>query len=146
MRISDWSSDVCSSDLVGHLEKKLGVAAAQHRFGQILSIAMPHLSDRLKAKYDRRPELAPLGEQPGEIVDARQVGELVEDEPDAALGRRRKPEHRTRGTFEPAGEQRLRRLEIILRSEEHTSELQSLMRTSYAVFCLKKKNKPNNHV
>src|SRR3546814_10462175 len=28
------------------------------------------------------------------------------------------------------------------RSEEHTSELQSLMRTSYAVFCLKKKNKP----
>src|SRR3546814_10377124 len=29
----------------------------------------------------------------------------------------------------------------IIRSEEHTSELQSLMRTSYAVFCLKKKNK-----
>src|SRR3546814_10354738 len=36
------------------------------------------------------------------------------------------------------------------RSEEHTSELQSLMRISYAVFCLKKKtnhtNKPNNHI
>src|SRR3546814_155543 len=31
-----------------------------------------------------------------------------------------------------------------LRSEEHTSELQSLMRISYAVFCLKKKKKPNN--
>src|SRR3546814_6315393 len=31
-----------------------------------------------------------------------------------------------------------------LRSEEHTSELQSLMRNSYAVFCLKKKNKHNN--
>src|SRR3546814_7969531 len=31
------------------------------------------------------------------------------------------------------------------RSEEHTSELQSLMRISYAVFCLKKKNKHNNH-
>src|SRR3546814_1704643 len=30
------------------------------------------------------------------------------------------------------------------RSEEHTSELQSLMRNSYAVFCLKKKNKSNN--
>src|SRR3546814_8250462 len=30
------------------------------------------------------------------------------------------------------------------RSEEHTSELQSLMRISYAVFCLKKKNKTNN--
>src|SRR3546814_3333712 len=38
----------------------------------------------------------------------------------------------------------------VMRSEEHTSELQSLMRISYAVFCLKKKNKhthnkPNNH-
>src|SRR3546814_7885573 len=31
-----------------------------------------------------------------------------------------------------------------MRSEEHTSELQSLMRISYAVFCLKKKKKPNN--
>src|SRR3546814_969387 len=31
------------------------------------------------------------------------------------------------------------------RSEEHTSELQSLMRISYAVFCLKKKNTNNNH-
>src|SRR3546814_4628863 len=33
---------------------------------------------------------------------------------------------------------------VIRRSEEHTSELQSLMRISYAVFCLKKKNKTNN--
>src|SRR3546814_1064593 len=31
------------------------------------------------------------------------------------------------------------------RSEEHTSELQSLMRISYAVFCLKKKNKDDTH-
>src|SRR3546814_6388447 len=35
-------------------------------------------------------------------------------------------------------------LGMTLRSEEHTSELQSLMRISYAVFCLKKKNKPHN--
>src|SRR3546814_3473374 len=33
-----------------------------------------------------------------------------------------------------------------LRSEEHTSELQSLMRISYAVFCLKKKKINNNHI
>src|SRR3546814_4523758 len=33
---------------------------------------------------------------------------------------------------------------LAARSEEHTSELQSLMRISYAVFCLKKKNKPQN--
>src|SRR3546814_10579484 len=32
-----------------------------------------------------------------------------------------------------------------IRSEEHTSELQSLMRISYAVFCLNKKKKPNNY-
>src|SRR3546814_7657103 len=35
---------------------------------------------------------------------------------------------------------------LLLRSEEHTSELQSLMRISYAVFCLKKKNTKNNHI
>src|SRR3546814_6971313 len=34
----------------------------------------------------------------------------------------------------------------VLRSEEHTSELQSLMRTSYAVFCLKKKTTHSNHI
>src|SRR3546814_1774220 len=39
---------------------------------------------------------------------------------------------------------RSRRFSVRARSEEHTSELQSLMRISYAVFCLKKK-KPNNH-
>src|SRR3546814_5613616 len=33
---------------------------------------------------------------------------------------------------------------VLRRSEEHTSELQSLMRISYAVFCLKKKKEPNN--
>src|SRR3546814_7676605 len=37
------------------------------------------------------------------------------------------------------------RRRLMTRSEEHTSELQSLMRISYAVFCLKKKNNMNNH-
>src|SRR3546814_4373536 len=36
-------------------------------------------------------------------------------------------------------------VEVITRSEEHTSELQSLMRISYAVFCLKKKNKTHTY-
>src|SRR3546814_1027683 len=39
------------------------------------------------------------------------------------------------------GQARLEQLECVRRSEEHTSELQSLMRISYAVFCLKKKTK-----
>src|SRR3546814_2525289 len=43
-------------------------------------------------------------------------------------------------TLEGSGQRRL----ALLRSEEHTSELQSLMRISYAVFCLKKKNKSSN--
>src|SRR3546814_4524415 len=41
--------------------------------------------------------------------------------------------------------QRGLRARQVARSEEHTSELQSLMRTSYAVFCLKKKTKQNYH-
>src|SRR3546814_4220405 len=41
---------------------------------------------------------------------------------------------------------RLRGFPLALRSEEHTSELQSLMRISYAVFCLKKKNKSNTSI
>src|SRR3546814_10702891 len=43
------------------------------------------------------------------------------------------------------GEVQTRSITIAMRSEEHTSELQSLMRISYAVFCLKKKIKTNNH-
>src|SRR3546814_3487310 len=43
-------------------------------------------------------------------------------------------------------EKRLNKLDgVTARSEEHTSELQSLMRISYAVFCLKKKNKTTTH-
>src|SRR3546814_7971969 len=155
MRISDWSSDVCSSDL--HLEEDLGVASAEDRFGKILAIAMAQLADRLEGEHDRRPELAPLGQQPREIVDARQIVQFVEQEPDAAIGGRHKPEQGARGAFEPAGEERLRRLEIILlardedlrpgpfplvesgkdcakrerRWAEHQTAIQSLIRHSY---------------
>src|SRR3546814_1024756 len=54
------------------------------------------------------------------------------------------PTRRTRDTTAP-GRSFAKKLERIstIRSEEHTSELQSLMRISYAVFCLKKKNKEN---
>src|SRR3546814_998252 len=43
---------------------------------------------------------------------------------------------------EDRGSRAVRVIEPVDRSEEHTSELQSLMRISYAVFCLKKKNTP----
>src|SRR3546814_5586150 len=111
MRISDWSSDVCSSDLAtiaahpkcvrqlvakvapaphAHLKPQLALTAAQDRF---------HLGIALKAFRHARHFLARL-------LAARHVA----------------------GAIKP-------------RSEEHTSELQSLMRISYAVFCLKKKKK-----
>src|SRR3546814_2591660 len=55
--------------------------------------------------------------------------------PEERPGARRSHDHAGRGPSE-----RLQRAGPPARSEEHTSELQSLMRISYAVFCLKKKN------
>src|SRR3546814_5215581 len=102
MRISDWSSDVCSSDL------------SRARHGR-----------RLTEVGDRQPRLEVEQQSLRRLLaDAgheAQRGEVVLGE-DPGQGRRR--------------------------SEEHTSELQSLMRISYAVFCLKKKKehiKQHNH-
>src|SRR3546814_1344363 len=98
MRISDWSSDVCSSDLfLPH--------RAVHRVDIIVEIALVLGDDR--AAHDRQ-------RVDGEMrIDAEFDEVVLRDE--AA------------------------HLEILIRSEEHTSELQSLMRISYAVFCLQKK-------
>src|SRR3546814_8370215 len=96
MRISDWSSDVCSSDLqvpafvaLVHCRKHTADAAPDFENAGI-------------------PGLAQSIERPC-ILDVFQPVESLERESSK------------------------------LRSEEHTSELQSLMRISYAVFCLKKK-------
>src|SRR3546814_2921143 len=51
---------------------------------------------------------------------------------------------KSRRSFVPAL-RAARSMTVMMRSEEHTSELQSLMRISYAVFCLKKKNKSNRN-
>src|SRR3546814_5770887 len=94
MRISDWSSDVCSSDLL--LERR------KERFG----IGM----------------FEPIDAQLGA---ARRLGvEIV----------RHRDEARDERLIAPESD----RIAAVDRSEEHTSELQSLMRISYAVFCLKK--------
>src|SRR3546814_3597599 len=95
MRISDWSSDVCSSDL---------------RDGQ-----------RPPAAHRR-------------AVAKREVGPLIALRCDIAVAAIDERDD-VGGIIGPAGcvPERVRR------SEEHTSELQSLMRISYAVFCLKKK-------
>src|SRR3546814_4400996 len=101
MRISDWSSDVCSSDL---------------------------LSDRRRGADDgaRQDDARlPDGGGDGESSRHRAVGR-----PDA--------QRLAQGRTHRVGNDRLEGPAD--RSEEHTSELQSLMRISYAVFCLKKKN------
>src|SRR3546814_9117462 len=75
------------------------------------------------------------------------VTRWTQGEPDGFLARYRRAQERTEALLAPARLLRLpgwrdhvRRTVKLLRSEEHTSELQSLMRISYAVFCLKKKN------
>src|SRR3546814_1809909 len=115
MRISDWSSDVCSSDLHRLRVHQVGLAhVAVHPCAAALGRACVRVEDE-----DRQLRTV-LVEH---VVDGRvrvvlrKVGALLEADPVELVG----------------GEEH--------RSEEHTSELQSLMRISYAVFCLKKKQK-----
>src|SRR3546814_7335435 len=109
MRISDWSSDVCSSDLGRELDWRL------KKFAQRLK------RDALEGvRYrDDRLQISPVR------TIATPDAEALADRLDAMMPRIRITEL----LHEVAQE----------RSEEHTSELQSLMRISYAVFCLKKK-------
>src|SRR3546814_5448918 len=112
MRISDWSSDVCSSDLL--LRADRGQAGNQHQF--VGGRQLHHLARRqqragglLTGHHDMAE---PWREAvPGIVTLRTQFGRGAARVADS-LGR------------------------ALVRSEEHTSELQSLMRISYAVFCL----------
>src|SRR3546814_3924573 len=109
MRISDWSSDVCSSDLLFLANERAlepQIAGIYRRFGlndrqiEIIASATPKRDYYCQSALGNR--LFDLGLGPLALAFT------------AASSRSD-------------------------RSEEHTSELQSLMRSSYAVFCLKKK-------
>src|SRR3546814_7597012 len=114
MRISDWSSDVCSSDLVECDRDPDPVEPAR------------------KAATGDRDDQIPSALRPRD--DRRFRGACGRRESDVARPCRR-----------PCIGGRGRRQDGKLRrSEEHTSELQSLMRISYAVFCLKKKKNKTN--
>src|SRR3546814_6753040 len=107
MRISDCSSDVCSSDLL-RVDVTKGVLVAG-----VVEIDLIDLVDHLP---DQRAILhVVIGVFERGAHDARAI------------------------TFRPFERQVLQLGEELIRSEEHTYELQSLMRISYAVFCLKKK-------
>src|SRR3546814_5874528 len=118
MRISDWSSDVCSSDLLNEFQTGafyLWIVFVEFFFPQIRQLA--EIIDFLPQAINiLRPHDVFLAEE----------GRLVLDDDARRL---RQAQHR------PVQNELLPGLE---RSEEHTSELQSLMRISYAVFCLKK--------
>src|SRR3546814_3383358 len=139
MRISDWSSDVCSSDLG---QGPRSCAAAPAAVGETILSGKGFIPSPakwwgpavLEAECGRTSywairepaplpsRLAPDGCGRAPFFSFSYTLRTVAEE----LSRDHKPRGR-KGLTCP-------------RSEEHTSELQSLMRTSYAVFCLKKKN------
>src|SRR3546814_7734015 len=119
MRISDWSSDVCSSDLTYYETHRQSCPRHWRRDGNDHSVAV----DDLRAGEARRvPEAGPYRSQPRRL---------------APLGG-----HCVAGTED--GRCRVKKSHP--RSEEHTSELQSLMRRSYAVFSLKKQKTYNTNI
>src|SRR3546814_406992 len=185
MRISDWSSDVCSSDLplqevrpcavcnagTGNLRHRLR-ESAEHCCAdplvccRLASSPATRRPRRLFCRGHARTPRQPLS-PPAQLAAVRSAGRQVlrragAREHDPAAGHDRVPAARAdglaHGTFAalddgrdarragpvalacawPAGT-RVAGAARAARSEEHTSELQSLMRISYAVFCLKKK-------
>src|SRR3546814_3386474 len=115
MRISDWSSDVCSSDLL--------VRPTDDAFG--LECERIH--------RDRRRPLLTQGQQVPPQIPGRNGRRALRNIAGVVVAN-----HVAQSPGAPVSEMAVRPFEQ-RRSEEHTSELQSLMRISYAVFCLKKK-------
>src|SRR3546814_8203743 len=122
MRISDWSSDVCASDLEA-LSRGLGVIEKNYA----TSVARGSMS---QAAMDRAMKLITGTQQFEDIGQADIVVEAVFEE----MGVKKDVFGKLDTVMKPGAV-------LATRSEEHTSELQSLMRISYAVFCLKKKKK-----
>src|SRR3546814_8056627 len=119
MRISDWSSDVCSSDLLN----LSGVFFCIRKFAQ-LRLARPLEHSRIITMTSGTGQLAVSPANPAYVASkAALIGLTRQVAYDLAHA------NITVNTIAPG---------VVGRSEEHTSELQSLMRISYAVFCLKK--------
>src|SRR3546814_2823327 len=123
MRISDWSSDVCSSDL------KYGPRSSWVR----ISCGVPRAAIAMSTRFSRSRRVASGTEEVGRARDMGAVSKFVEELCD--YGR-----FWSNGNFNPNFQKVIEIIAAKLRSEEHTSELQSLMRISYAVFCLHKQN------
>src|SRR3546814_8153200 len=125
MRISDWSSDVCSSDL----QSTIAAAATSSVLIAILGFSLRNvvadvfagIALSIERPYRIGDWVAAENGLSGRIIDVNWRSTRLETRDQVQ-------------TIVPNGQIAQQR-----RSEEHTSELQSLMRISYAVFCLKKK-------
>src|SRR3546814_5974424 len=118
MRISDWSSDVCSSDLIEPgTDASIGNGSHADLTPWPVTVRPARCSSFVRG--------APLLHLESVATRYRPSGQRLRRSRDATQGRR--------DSSVPHRDQ------PVARSEEHTSELQSLMRISYAVFCLKKK-------
>src|SRR3546814_5894919 len=130
MRISDWSSDVCSSDL----------PSALHALARVVALIFGAVPQRL---FESRLVVAKVGKGHRRALGrAHRVAFRLQGRvgPAHQLAIFALPAQPQRKSHEAFGRRPAVELDIdAVRSEEHTSELQSLMRISYAVFCLKKK-------
>src|SRR3546814_4972524 len=132
MRISDWSSDVCSSDLQVCLRPRSAVFISVTPFVSV-SLLVP--SARLPERLAEPRQV--IQRQSDERLVARlvalgRVGELLYEIADLCGSLR--PGLRRRRNEKPAELVLTQLQDGLARSEEHTSELQSLMRTSYSYF------------
>src|SRR3546814_10373552 len=138
MRISDWSSDVCSSDLDGNAARVLlpradvhADAAAAETAAADAAATGAHAHSAAAVAVRGPAEQHAIGTEPGRFL--AQLGDHRIHLVLLAVGERAAAALKQRDLLVAAR----RRGKVDARSEEHTSELQSLMRISYAVFCLK---------
>src|SRR3546814_1355604 len=144
MRISDWSSDVCSSDLAARsipsreaLEDYLKALADVTELRHVVALA--GAVDRPLGPFESSMAILETGLFDKYGVETIGVAGHPEGSPDIAPSALQEA-LAWKNAFAGRSDAQL----YIARSEEHTSELQSLMRISYAVFCLTKKNKTDS--
>src|SRR3546814_10340221 len=136
MRISDWSSDVCSSDLE---EARRALRHGRPDFGGDARLDRRKRDEQREAKTERDDERAGRGTGTVQVRE-RETEERAFWPWQATRGAAHQPAEPDEDQQEPDRRaDKTEREQGLARSEEHTSELQPLMRISYDVFCLKNK-------
>src|SRR3546814_5579163 len=139
MRISDWSSDVCSSDLLPVRDSPARGEPSERRFAQIHFHAAGAISTAVQRPVRQNPP-AIAAAVPKPRIAHRLLPSAFRPPglPHTAGCRTEEPFWLGSAMITCIREVRKAKgltLQDVARSEEHTSELQSLMRNSYAVFC-----------